>query len=75
MIDYRSKLLGYSSRPTQRADEWTLMNQHKSLEEEKAKIQEQRLEEEKKRQLAYLSIDSDKSWRCRSGRRIAKKWF
>jgi hypothetical protein len=44
MIDYRSKLLGYSPKPTQRLDEWTLINQHKSLEEEKAKLQEQRLE-------------------------------
>jgi hypothetical protein len=43
MIDYRSKLLAYSPKPVQRADEWSLINQHKSLEEEKAKIYEQQL--------------------------------
>ena len=31
MIDYRSKLLGYTNKPQQRVDEWTLINKQKSL--------------------------------------------
>lgn len=54
MIDYRSKLLGYTNKPQQRVDEWTLINKQKSLEEQQAKFYQMRLAEEKRKQLKYF---------------------